>query len=205
MRCPTSEQDDERLPAWLDALVGGAAGLMATLPMSAFMLAARERLPKEESRPLPPRQIVRNLLHATALRSEVDRSDELLFTGIAHFGFGAAMGASWGLLARKLPIESIVGGVSYGLVVWAGSYQGWLPASGLHRPATRQSAGRNALMILAHVVWGATLAVTGQAVRGRLLRAESRVTRPTSPAEEEFDGQAAIPCCPSRAATRPVR
>ena len=168
---------NERLPGWLDALIGGAAGLIATLPMSAFMLATKGRLPEEESRPLPPRQIVRNLVHRTARRGDVDRSEELLMTAIAHFGFGASMGAGWSLLARRLPIHSMLGGVSYALVVWAGSYQGWLPASGLHRPATRQSTGRNALMILAHVVWGATLPLAEEAVRARVLRSGSSTPR----------------------------
>jgi len=48
-------------------------------------------------------------------------------------------------------------GVGFGLLVWAGSYLGLLPAVGLHRPATRESARRNGMMIASHVVWGAVL------------------------------------------------
>jgi hypothetical protein len=41
--------------------------------------------------------------------------------------------------------------------VWAGSYLGLLPMTGLLHSATRERAERNALMIAAHVVWGGVL------------------------------------------------
>jgi hypothetical protein len=50
-------------------------------------------------------------------------------------------------------------GVSWGLAVWAGSYQGWLPAAKILRPATEQPARRTLLMIGAHVVWGMVLGI----------------------------------------------
>ena len=46
-------------------------------------------------------------------------------------------------------------GVGFGVAVWAGSYLGWLPAAGIISPATEHPPRRNALMIAAHVVWGA--------------------------------------------------
>ena len=61
------------------------------------------------------------------------------------------------MLAPCLPLGPIASGVGYGLAVWAGSYLGFLPALGLHPPATRESPGRNVMNIGAHLVWGATL------------------------------------------------
>jgi len=55
--------------------------------------------------------------------------------------------------------------VGYGLVVWAGSYLGLLPAVGLHRPATREPAGRNGMMIGAHVVFGAVLGLLAEGAK----------------------------------------
>jgi putative membrane protein len=43
--------------------------------------------------------------------------------------------------------------------VWAGSYLGLLPVLGILSPATRHPTGRNALMIAAHIIWGATLGI----------------------------------------------
>jgi hypothetical protein len=58
--------------------------------------------------------------------------------------------------------------VAYGLAVWAGSYLGWLPAAGVLPPATEEPAGKNAVMILAHVACGAALGVlTDRLIGGR--------------------------------------
>jgi hypothetical protein len=43
------------------------------------------------------------------------------------------------------------------MAVWAGSYLGLLPAAGILPSATRDYPERNAVMIGAHVVWGAAL------------------------------------------------
>ena len=55
---------------------------------------------------------------------------------------------------KYLGLPKYLAGISYGLLIWAGSYQGWLPLVGLHKPATKITPKRNALMIGAHVVWG---------------------------------------------------
>jgi uncharacterized membrane protein YagU involved in acid resistance len=57
---------------------------------------------------------------------------------------------------------NVVNGVAYGLGVWTASYLGLLPALGLLAPATEHPARRNALMIAAHVVWGASLGITAK-------------------------------------------
>jgi hypothetical protein len=51
----------------------------------------------------------------------------------------------------------VLAGTLYGLVVWGASYLGLVPALGLLSPATRHPRRRNALMIAAHLVWGAAL------------------------------------------------
>ena len=43
--------------------------------------------------------------------------------------------------------------------MWAASYLGWIPAAGLLKPATEHPARRNFMMIAAHLVWGAALAL----------------------------------------------
>jgi hypothetical protein len=56
-----------------------------------------------------------------------------------------------------VPGPRVVSGIGWGLFVWAGSYLGLLPALDLHEPATQHPAERNILMIVAHIIWGATL------------------------------------------------
>src|SRR5262249_39177796 len=86
-------------------------------------------------------------------------------TVAAHFAYGAAAGAVYAQLAERMEFSPMACGALYGLAVWAGSYLGLLPAVGILRPATQHPARRAALMIAAHVVWGAA---TGALIgRGR--------------------------------------
>ncbi|HEX2725772.1 MAG TPA: DUF6789 family protein [Beijerinckiaceae bacterium] len=138
-----------------DILLGAAAGLAATGPMTAVMKALHTQLPPGEQYPLPPRQITMNVAR-TAGVEPVRESDRKALTIASHFAYGAACGALYAGVADRLPGHPVAKGIGFGLAVWAGSYLGWLPAAGLLSPATEHPARRNALMIAAHVVWGAT-------------------------------------------------
>ena len=151
-----------------DAAAGALAGLIATVPMTIAMLAMHRRLPWHERYPLPPRQIVAKLAHATGLRKHLDNDEEQGATLAAHFGYGSATGALFAPIARELPFPRVLSGIGYGLAVWTVSYLGVLPALRILRPATEHPPERNALMILAHVVCGASLglAVDALSVKG---------------------------------------
>jgi uncharacterized membrane protein YagU involved in acid resistance len=146
---------------------GAAAGLAATVPMTAAMKLAQRALPPRQRHPLPPRRITLRALRKVGVRPHVhlDESQRHGLTLAAHFGYGTAAGAVFGLLAPRNTREAITAGVGYGLLVWAASYLGLMPALDLHPPATRESPGRNAMMIAAHVVWGASLGASAAALR----------------------------------------
>ena len=140
-------------------LAGAAAGLAATVPMTVAMRAVQASLPAAQRHPLPPRRVTMRAARKVGLRPhlQLDESERRGLTLAAHSGYGAAAGGLFGAIApRNLP-DAVSAGVGYGLLVWAASYLGLMPALGLHPPATREPAGRNLMMILAHVVWGATL------------------------------------------------
>jgi hypothetical protein len=122
------------------------------------------RLPAPERTPLPPAEITAR----TGRKLGLWCGSGPVATHAAHFGFGAATGALFGALGGRRPAQ----GIAYGLGVWGVSYLGWVPALSLMAPATRHPGRRNALMIAAHVVWGATLA----ALVGRIT--EDRRRRP---------------------------
>jgi uncharacterized membrane protein YagU involved in acid resistance len=145
-----------RQPA-LDLGIGAVAGLIATVPMTIAMLLMHRRLPWHQRYPLPPRQIVGNMAHKAGVRQHLDNKEARGATLAAHFGYGAATGALFAPVSRALPVPRVVGGIAYGAAVWSVSYLGVLPALGILPPATKHPAERNALMILAHVIWGATL------------------------------------------------
>ena len=144
----------------LKLLVKGAvAGFTATFPMSAVMMLGRELLPQREQYWLPPSQIVSQVAKKVGLKEAKDGPEYTLITVLSHFAYGAACGTVYAALPHRiLPLPALKGSL-FGLIVWSSSYLGLLPAFEILSPATRHPAGRNALMIIAHIVWGSTLGV----------------------------------------------
>ena len=143
----------------MSAVVRGAvAGVVATGAMSAVMLAFRKQMGEQ-----PPDAIATEAAHAVGADPTETQADVL--ASFAHAGFGATVGAAYALLPRygAPPLR----GVLLALGVWAVSYQGWVPALGILPPATRDKPGRPAVMIAAHVVFGAVLGTVEQRLRRR--------------------------------------
>jgi hypothetical protein len=145
-------------------VAGGAAGFVATVPMTLAMELMHERLPVQERYPLPPSEIVTVAEGAAG----VDLPPQLhpAATLAAHFGYGAAAGILYGPLVRNVALDPWARGVVFGLGVWTVSYLGLLPSLGVLRPATEHPGRRNALMIAAHVVWGAALGALADRLAG---------------------------------------
>lgn len=141
-------------------LLGALAGLAATAPMTLAMKLMHEQLPREEQYPLPPRQVTEGMAEKVGVNEDLDEEERKAATWVSHFAYGAACGALYGALSGgRAAGHPALAGVGFGVAVWAGSYLGWLPAAGILSPATEHPARRNALMIAAHVVWGATAGV----------------------------------------------
>jgi len=153
------------------SLRGALAGLVATAPMTGVMLGLKQLLPPIERFPLPPRRITLHFAAAGHLLGRLPRPLDLLATLLLHFGFGATAGAVYAWTAarvrlpwhgphvrvagRRVRLLAVARGMAFGLLVWAVSYVGWLPALGIIAPAQDRPRRRNLLMITAHLVWGA--------------------------------------------------
>jgi hypothetical protein len=144
-------------------LRGAVAGFAATIPMTIVMEALRAWLPREQLRPMPPREIVDRTVEKTGEAPQVDEGDRIAITTGAHLAFGAAAGGIYGALIGSR--SSTLAGIGYGLTVWALAYGVGLPSLGLHPAATDDTKDRNEVLITSHIVWGATL--------GALLRGSS--------------------------------
>ncbi len=141
-------------------LLGALAGLAATAPMTVAMKLMHEELPPAEQYPLPPRQVTEGMAEKAGVNEQLDEDERVAATWASHFAYGAACGALYGALSgERVDSHPVLAGVGFGVAVWAGSYLGWLPAAGIIAPATQHPPRRNALMIAAHVVWGATTGV----------------------------------------------
>jgi uncharacterized membrane protein YagU involved in acid resistance len=150
-------------------LAGAFGGLVATLPMSVVMLGWHRRLPWLQQHPLPPAHITASALRTVGLHDDFSAEQQQSLTVVNHFGYGASMGAVYGLLAPSRGVPSAVTtGVAYGLSVWGASYLGWLPATGLYRSAADEPRERNLLMVAAHVVWGGCLGLVTELALRRL-------------------------------------
>jgi uncharacterized membrane protein YagU involved in acid resistance len=157
---------------------GVLSGLAATIPMTALMEALHRQLPQRERYPLPPREITQRLSRRAGVSHEMDEPQHQTLAIVSHFAYGAATGGLYAILADLLrpavqdtplppPARGAAQGMAYGLLVWAASYLGLLPALGILAPATKHPPRRNALMIAAHLVWGATLGALVETLRGR--------------------------------------
>ena len=154
---------------------GSAAGFAACGPMTALMETAGRLLPHEEQEHLPPRQITERAAEKADVEDDMTEDQKAAATMASHFAYAAGFGAAYAALAPHVPLPPVARGVAFAPGVWAGSYLGLLPAAGLYPPATRESASRNALMVAAHVVWGATLgAVERELADGTDRRARRR-------------------------------
>lgn len=144
----------DRMSLGTRLLIGGIAGFVGTMAMTAAMRRLHQRLPEEERYPLTPREII----DSTAEGAGVSLSNETAkdVTMAAHFAYGAACGAG---LAGLQPRAHLGTGAAAGVAVWVGSYLGWIPAFDILRPATEHPPRRNALMIAVHLIWGGATAL----------------------------------------------
>lgn len=159
---PTGEYSDTRpslggsTASFLLPVLGGAiAGAVATGPMTLFMMAAHRYLPLHQRHALPPKVITMDLLDKVNIKQHLNRKQRKRAPWIAHVAYGTGVGATYGSFSRFVPLPPPVKGIIFALLVWAGSYLGWLPAFDVSGSAPDESTRRNVLMIGAHVVWGA--------------------------------------------------
>ena len=125
-------------------VIGGIAGFVATMAMTAAMRRLHAKLPARERYPLTPREITDSIVAPPpALAPDL--------TLAAHFAYGAACGA---LIAAASPRIGRFGGATAGAGVWLASYMGWIPALSVLKPATGHPLRRNLVMISAHFAWG---------------------------------------------------
>lgn len=140
-------------------LSGALAGGLATVPMTIVMNLLHARLPRHEQYPLPPREITEAMTEKAGVREHLDEDERHLTALAAHYAFGVSAGAVYSVAPASPQVPSALRGLTFGLAVWGVSYLGLLPGLGLLRPATEHPPCRTALMIGAHILWGATLGV----------------------------------------------
>jgi hypothetical protein len=143
--------------------VASGAGATATFSLALSVLSAIGRGIGEP----PPRRIIRTLLGRMGVR--LDRRSANLVATLAHIGYGSAAGLPFRALPAKHRRRLAIG-LGYGALLWAVSYAGWVPALGALPLPHRDRKGRPSRMILAHLVYGATLTALDRLFENRPLR-----------------------------------
>jgi hypothetical protein len=153
-------------------LAGLAAGLAGTFVLQG-LLAGSGRWAPDTLPPIrrdPAEFMVEQAESAVpaARRAQVPPKGKAAAEKGLHLGYGATFGILYGLAAGEG--SPLLGGAVLGLATWAVGYLGWLPATGLMPPVTRQEPARVAGPIATHVGYGIATAAAYQWLRRRLDR-----------------------------------
>jgi putative membrane protein len=89
-----------------------------------------------------------------------------------HYGFGAGLGAAYGVAASRWPAATRGRGALAGLAIYAGTHAGILPALGIQRPPWRLAPAAVAWESTSHVLFGTALEAVRRALVGMSRPAE---------------------------------
>lgn len=153
-------------------LAGAAAGLVGTIVLQGFLAGSRRWAPTT----IPPirRDPAEFMVEQAASAMPAAHRRSLPPAGRAaaekglHLGYGATFGLLYGLAAGAR--NPLLAGAVLGLATWATGYLGWLPATGLMPPVTRQEPARVAGPIATHIGYGIATAAAYQWLNRRLDR-----------------------------------
>lgn len=141
------------------------SGTIATSAMTIGFLEFFKELPRSEKSPVPPGTITTDLLKKSGLAEYTDSESRQALALLSHFGYGTSFALLYSALSPGAPGRGIAKGTAFGLGVWAFSYLGLLPALGVRARAANMPLDRNIMMILLHVIWGASLGYTEERLR----------------------------------------
>jgi hypothetical protein len=166
-------------------LRGAVGGLVGTAAMTMSMYVLYRLLPEEEQQShLPPRPIILGTGRKLGLTQKLDETGEWTAMGAVHFAYGGLTGAllpffpSLDLHKTHHMVESLARGAVFGMVVWAGSYFGWLPATGLFKTWREETPKRMALMAFSTMVWGWVTEMVAAEIEKRDEQKEARSFQP---------------------------
>lgn len=136
-------------------LAGALAGVLATGVMTIAIETGKRlgllRVP-------PPTQITTEITNRAGIEPEPPEPGFNPGTLVAHAGFGAVAGGLYVLARRLLPRSSPIAGLTWGAIIWVTAYVGYLPALRIYPWPDDDRTSRTAVMVVAHAVYGVTLA-----------------------------------------------
>lgn len=139
----------------------------------------QERSEHQNSNELAAQAIARPILGRSLTRQELRFAAPL-----AHYLFGAAMGAVYGAYAQRRRAPS--SGAGFGTTVWLAADEIAMPLLGLSRSTTRRPFEMHLQSLVAHLVFGAVTELTRRSLQAHFLR-------PADSAPSSRDHTAGVP------------
>ncbi len=150
-RTEVDEQAETDQRSVTKALVAGLiGGIVATAAKS---VAERAFPPRTHGEPEPPEVLADKLAGEFGTGPLTDSETAVAAQGI-HWGFGAAVGAMYGVVAEYFPAATDKDGASFGMALAAFTHEGALPAMGLSAAVADQTTREQTSEMASHVVFG---------------------------------------------------
>lgn len=112
----------------------------------------------------------------------------------AHLAYGALLGGLYGLGRERMPaLPAPLAGALFGAATWVIGFEGWMPALGITERTTEKPPKKWPAPIMAHMVYGATMALVNEALQRREQPRHSappRHLRPPAPGRPSSYGPA---------------
>ena len=157
---------------WRIIFAGAFGGLAASYAMNQFQRGlsnAQEALSPQQARPRPGRasdsddgggenatvKAAQAISQAVGCGQIPDSQKELAGTAV-HYGFGAAVGAVYGVMASEVPTVTSGFGIAYGSVVWLFSDEVAVPVLGLSPAPSKSPLSTHLSALAAHCLYGFT-------------------------------------------------
>ncbi|WP_119071131.1 hypothetical protein [Rubrobacter indicoceani] len=134
-------------------LSGALAGFGGTVALSLLRETSRKAGIISDT---APAQVIARAKELGLLDGLSDHSEELI-TLAAHYAYGTAAGATFGLLRRDYGdlAEEMATGAALGILAWAAGWAVWLPLAGVHSSPWNQSTPKVLLPVIDHAAFGA--------------------------------------------------
>jgi len=132
---------------------GIVSGLAATVPMTVTM-GVFQKVTHPADR-IAPSEVVHRAEEMANLDQETEETAHETVTGVAHFAFGAAAGAHFGLAGPFT--HPVLAGFLFGASIYGASYIGILPKLNLMPAPQNDRPQRQSATLVSHLVWGAAL------------------------------------------------
>ncbi len=146
----------------VDAVLGAASGFVASWVMEKAQARiaraggeatkARERRAQGGLEPATVRAAERG---AELLGKRLPDDRKGIASEAVHYATGTLFGAAFGVLACRLGVPALLGGIAYGAAVWLVNDETLVPSLGWSRPPWAYPASTHAKALASHVVYGA--------------------------------------------------